>query len=125
MCQEEDSRGAPWWPVKYHRGEWHSGRATVVFATSLRRSSPARRQGRLAANALVGTSLSRSGRVDGLIVAGHRLRRLEQAVRMFHPHAHQRPPREAERAEVVRERVIARSEERRVGKECRSRWSPY
>src|SRR2546425_4088260 len=25
----------------------------------------------------------------------------------------------------VRERRLARSEERRVGKECRSRWSPY
>ena len=24
-----------------------------------------------------------------------------------------------------RERIAARSEERRVGKECRSRWSPY
>ena len=23
------------------------------------------------------------------------------------------------------DRIIARSEERRVGKECRSRWSPY
>jgi len=27
--------------------------------------------------------------------------------------------------EEIRERVGARSEERRVGKECRSRWSPY
>ena len=27
--------------------------------------------------------------------------------------------------EVQRARVAARSEERRVGKECRSRWSPY
>src|SRR5260370_18613218 len=26
---------------------------------------------------------------------------------------------------VVEEKVIVRSEERRVGKECRSRWSPY
>ena len=26
---------------------------------------------------------------------------------------------------VLVERVIKRSEERRVGKECRSRWSPY
>ena len=25
----------------------------------------------------------------------------------------------------TRESVVARSEERRVGKECRSRWSPY
>src|SRR3712207_8306261 len=29
------------------------------------------------------------------------------------------------RNEVEREREEARSEERRVGKECRSRWSPY
>ena len=28
-------------------------------------------------------------------------------------------------AEQVRESGVARSEERRVGKECRSRWSPY
>ena len=26
---------------------------------------------------------------------------------------------------IVDERLYARSEERRVGKECRSRWSPY
>ena len=25
----------------------------------------------------------------------------------------------------IHERVLSRSEERRVGKECRSRWSPY
>ena len=29
------------------------------------------------------------------------------------------------RKELTRERMIVRSEERRVGKECRSRWSPY
>ena len=28
-------------------------------------------------------------------------------------------------AKVVKAAVKARSEERRVGKECRSRWSPY
>ena len=28
-------------------------------------------------------------------------------------------------AEVAKKVVKARSEERRVGKECRSRWSPY
>ena len=27
--------------------------------------------------------------------------------------------------EIVQEDKMARSEERRVGKECRSRWSPY
>ena len=27
--------------------------------------------------------------------------------------------------EIVEERIKERSEERRVGKECRSRWSPY
>ena len=30
-----------------------------------------------------------------------------------------------EREEAFRELVLLRSEERRVGKECRSRWSPY
>src|SRR3989454_6452119 len=29
------------------------------------------------------------------------------------------------KAEALKEQVLARSEERRVGKECRSRWSPY
>src|ERR1051326_2914025 len=32
---------------------------------------------------------------------------------------------EPEEIEVVRLRYVDRSEERRVGKECRSRWSPY
>ena len=27
--------------------------------------------------------------------------------------------------EKLKDRIIFRSEERRVGKECRSRWSPY
>src|SRR5258708_40310135 len=36
------------------------------------------------------------------------------------------PAREAERLlTTLRERTEIRSEERRVGKECRSRWSPY
>ena len=29
------------------------------------------------------------------------------------------------KAKVLRNRLVLRSEERRVGKECRSRWSPY
>src|SRR5207302_5746184 len=41
--------------------------------------------------------------------------------------ARARPKDDAEAIEVVarRARVHHRSEERRVGKECRSRWSPY
>src|SRR2546429_6469972 len=31
----------------------------------------------------------------------------------------------AEAAEMITEPAVARSEERRVGEECRSRWSPY
>ena len=30
-----------------------------------------------------------------------------------------------EQARTLRDALVARSEERRVGKECRSRWSPY
>ena len=30
-----------------------------------------------------------------------------------------------QRSRLVRDAVVGRSEERRVGKECRSRWSPY
>src|ERR1041385_7734084 len=33
--------------------------------------------------------------------------------------------RESENGEELAKRVYDRSEERRVGKECRSRWSPY
>ena len=33
--------------------------------------------------------------------------------------------RDGERFESMRESIRSRSEERRVGKECRSRWSPY
>ena len=35
------------------------------------------------------------------------------------------PPKTTTAAEKVNEAVRDRSEERRVGKECRSRWSPY
>ena len=35
------------------------------------------------------------------------------------------PKRESYLEEIVKETGISRSEERRVGKECRSRWSPY
>src|SRR5260370_19985375 len=44
---------------------------------------------------------------------------------------HYRPPEEEYRAMTpmegvpIRVRAVDRSEERRVGKECRSRWSPY
>ena len=31
----------------------------------------------------------------------------------------------AEKIEAFRKKIWVRSEERRVGKECRSRWSPY
>ena len=32
---------------------------------------------------------------------------------------------DGERAELIDGQIYMRSEERRVGKECRSRWSPY
>ena len=34
-------------------------------------------------------------------------------------------PAPTESVEIFLARAVARSEERRVGKECRSRWSPY
>ena len=44
-------------------------------------------------------------------------------------HAHPRQEKVAQKKQVVHQhRIVARgqrSEERRVGKECRSRWSPY
>ena len=40
-----------------------------------------------------------------------------------HPEANGRPGRGASRTRM--QAVDGRSEERRVGKECRSRWSPY
>ena len=36
----------------------------------------------------------------------------------------QEQPDDASYEEILRELVLERSEERRVGKECRSRWSP-
>ena len=36
-----------------------------------------------------------------------------------------RSKRKREEAEKVQQQQTDRSEERRVGKECRSRWSPY
>ena len=33
--------------------------------------------------------------------------------------------RGTEKKEIQEAQLVARSEERRVGKECRSRWSPY
>ena len=35
------------------------------------------------------------------------------------------PKTELEQVEVLKKQIARRSEERRVGKECRSRWSPY
>ena len=39
--------------------------------------------------------------------------------------AHSRPGHRADRLQRMLEAEAERSEERRVGKECRSRWSPY
>src|SRR2546427_9604226 len=72
---------------------------------------------------LVGTvrSVARGSDVIPAVLTGTLLSHIAQdAV------AHQRP----EAAEAVRmtkreQEVMQRSEERRVGKECRSRWSPY
>src|SRR5438034_4249711 len=40
-------------------------------------------------------------------------------------HRPSRPPRSTHTPSARRSVSMARSEERRVGKECRSRWSPY
>src|SRR2546429_5376725 len=42
-----------------------------------------------------------------------------------HEHSHARPSPQRHRSTRPRARAAGRSEERRVGKECRSRWSPY
>ena len=38
---------------------------------------------------------------------------------------HAQVPSDAEIRAILSDRIDKRSEERRVGKECRSRWSPY
>ena len=53
---------------------------------------------------------------DALMVLPYDPKRVEEAGRHFD---------ETVRRIQVREFAVTRSEERRVGKECRSRWSPY
>src|SRR5882762_7041517 len=54
---------------------------------------------------------------------GHKRRKMTEKVVLF-PIARPRQIQE-QRAHLEREDHQQRSEERRVGKECRSRWSPY
>src|SRR2546425_9397081 len=49
----------------------------------------------------------------------------QRAVEIDHPGDGEHRGHEAERQEDQAVRQDLRSEERRVGKECRSRWSPY
>ena len=43
-------------------------------------------------------------------------------VRQYHPDVSKDPDADQKTSEI---NLLCRSEERRVGKECRSRWSPY
>src|SRR3712207_8422811 len=45
--------------------------------------------------------------------------------RRLHPEQFTTPTRDAIRSQIPKNKKLPRSEERRVGKECRSRWSPY
>ena len=48
-----------------------------------------------------------------------------EQIRIFHKPGVLGLPAEIERTWVYKRKILTRSEERRVGKECRSRWSPY
>ena len=56
---------------------------------------------------------------------GRTVHSLIQAMRFFNPTFHFIAPRELAMPEEYKQFCLCRSEERRVGKECRSRWSPY
>ena len=45
--------------------------------------------------------------------------------RSYERHYSKARERAAETLRSIRDKLAGRSEERRVGKECRSRWSPY
>src|SRR2546429_7461005 len=63
----------------------------------------------------VGVAIRRSGRKS----------RLQKADASFHRNREKYLDLRAHLASVIVSRPTERSEERRVGKECRSRWSPY
>src|SRR5260370_19921388 len=59
---------------------------------------------------------------------GHQSHPGRHLLSRLHPSNNQQPFRQDQHAPMVHGRlggVLVRSEERRVGKECRSRWSPY
>src|SRR2546427_12741445 len=114
---------------------WASTEGTSSAARPSTNNSPASsREARMASAPFEQIVGGRDGRVEGVhgavalahergarelvvVAVGVELRQLTRALEA-------RELRDRQR-EVVREPIAARSEERRVGKECRSRWSPY
>src|SRR5437899_11779848 len=75
-----------------------------------------------------GAGMLRLDRNEGLLPSPAALAELAQAdpeLLRRYPDVADLTARFAARWSVAPERVIVRSEERRVGKECRSRWPPY
>src|SRR2546421_8404317 len=101
-------------------GEWRSSltRMSVHFSPSLRTCAPLAGPGAYCSRSVTFFSLSSFSLVliDPCGRGGVRAHPRERTRTDGTEPARQRPP------EVVQ---VSRSEERRVGKECRSRWSPY
>src|SRR5690348_17566336 len=60
---------------------------------------------------------------DGLLDSGHKLESHRNAGEAAESYLH--PPRRSKFGCLAQRKRSSRSEERRVGKECRSWWSPY
>jgi len=110
-------------------------------------ASAKKKEGRVAAEGVVGSYIHMGGKVGVLVEVNcetdfaARSEEFQQIVKDIAMHVAAAEPRYVSRDEVTgevldKEREIARaqakndpknarSEERRVGKECRSRWSPY
>src|SRR2546430_17148822 len=99
-------------------------KVATVCAVATSKSLPPPRSGRMIPMPMPRTSPDSGGRYEtpGMLVEVYRRTRGESAVV-------RRPPRRPAQSVGLREgkggAEVARSEERRVGKECRSRWSPY
>src|SRR2546426_5248093 len=61
----------------------------------------------------------------GLVSARIAPRRVRSALRKLKEQLPEGRPLRGVHIRAVGDRIVVRSEERRVGKECRSRWSPY
>ena len=62
---------------------------------------------------------------SGLAKLFRRKEKEEEPVSLYEPEMEFVTEEELKKEQEAKQKAEARSEERRVGKECRSRWSPY